>query len=277
MMPAMRPAMMPADPHQDAIRAMGAHFEGRIRPADESALRAHLTTCAPCRDRYDRHALYARLVPGQPSASVRLARGLGLATVPEPRATWRAWKLALPVPALALAAALVLGLGPLKRKPPTSDQQPDSTPGFAMRGQTSASPSLWVYRVPAGGAPQAIEHAVRADDELAFAYSNPGGDAFALVFAVDEARRVFWFHPGWAAGEAAPRAVTVRPGVGPHELPAAIRHRLQAGPLAIYGWFTSQPTDVTAVERAVHAAARFDALVAPVDTRLVRIPVEVTP
>ncbi|HEX2660708.1 MAG TPA: hypothetical protein VHU40_20650 [Polyangia bacterium] len=254
------------DPHRHATRAMRAHFQGRIQPADETALRAHLPTCASCRDRYDRHALFAKLVPGQPNASVRLARGLGLA--PEPPAR-RAWRLAVPIPALAVAAALLFALGTLRRS--------DDRAGFASRGAVAAAPALWVYRVPAQGAPQAIGGTVHADDELAFAYSNPGGDAFALVFAVDEARRVFWFHPGWAAGEPAPRAVAVRSGSGPHELSAAIRHPLHAGPLAIYGWFTSEPTDVAAVEQAVKTAARFDGLTTPAGAQLARVLVEVTP
>jgi hypothetical protein len=281
--------MMSIDPHRSASRAMDAHFAGRIGPADEAALRAHLPDCAPCRARYDRHALLARLTPGAPGASRRLARGLGLPTersapgwwLPRrwPRSLPRAWKLALPATALAVAVTVVVSLAPLRGQlggTRQGDSSRDGTAGFVARGTASAQPALWIYRVAAGDRPQAVGRALHADDELAFAYSNPTDAAFAMVFAVDEHRHVYWFHPGWGPGESAPRAVSVRAGVGPYELPAATRHRLDGTRLVIYGWFAGEATDVTTVERAVQTASRFDALVAPPGTHLVQVPVEVT-
>lgn len=61
------------------------HFERRIRPAEESGLRAHLGHCPLCRRRYDRHLLLGQLVPRRrEDAADRLATGLGLAAVRAP-------------------------------------------------------------------------------------------------------------------------------------------------------------------------------------------------
>ena len=60
-------------------RLIDRHFAARIRPAEELALRAHLPDCARCRTYYERHMLYAELVPGRPRMAERLAVGLGVA------------------------------------------------------------------------------------------------------------------------------------------------------------------------------------------------------
>jgi len=80
-------------------RLIDRHFSGSIVASEEAALRAHLPACARCRKRYERHMLYAELVPGRPRMAERLAVGLGVggaapaALAPQRARTWPTWAL----------------------------------------------------------------------------------------------------------------------------------------------------------------------------------------
>ena len=95
---------------------------------------------------------------------------------------------------------------------------------------------------------------IRADDELAFAYSNTAGQQFLLIFGVDEHRHVYWFHPAWRAGEPPPAAVRASAGPGPYELPEAVRHRTDGRQLTIYALLARQRIDVRDGRGAIRAA-----------------------
>jgi hypothetical protein len=58
--------------------AIDRHFAGKVRPAEETALRAHLPGCSLCRARYERQLLLARLAHAPLPDIDRLAIGLGL-------------------------------------------------------------------------------------------------------------------------------------------------------------------------------------------------------
>jgi hypothetical protein len=218
------------DRHQ---RAIDAHFAGRGSRADEAALRAHLPTCARCQRRYERHLLLTRLDPRAPSAEDRLARGLGLGRRPRPRLAWGLPALAVGVVALAL-------WWPRAGGPDGAD--------FAARGPAPA-PAVLVYTVPADGAVRPAGPRIARGDELAFAYTNPSGKRYLLVYGVDEHGHVYWFHPAWPVGAPPPSAVAARSGPGPHELPEAVRHRYDGHHLRITAALSDERLGVDAVER----------------------------
>ncbi|PTL84998.1 hypothetical protein [Vitiosangium sp. GDMCC 1.1324] len=252
----------------DSTRLVDAHFGRRgLPPRDERALREHLPGCATCRARYERHLLLAEVDRSIPDARERLARGLGLAAAPRAR-TW-------PVPlGLTLALGVVaLVLVPRLGVPPTADE------GFTPRGGTEAhSPvagppsALEVYRVRDGNAEPA-DGSVRADDELAFAYRNPDGLPFLMVFATDAAGQVYWYYPSWTDPDHSPTSVPARQGEHPLELPDAIRHPLPPGPLVLHALFTRAPLSVHEVE----ARLARQAPLAGEDEHLTRIPLQVQP
>lgn len=231
-----------------ARREIAAHFAGRASPVREAVMRAHLVQCASCRRRYDRHLLLARLDPHAPQAAHRIGRGLGIRAATEPRPPSapprRRWWFLLTVPA-AVAAGIVLSV----RLHPTRVAPDAGT--WSARGPARAEPSLWVYRLPAGRPPQIVQGSIAATDELAFAYSNPGGVPRMLVFGVDEHRHVYWFHPAWGVGQPPPAAISARPGAGPHELPEAVRHDFDGSALTIYALFTDHAPSVESIEAAI--------------------------
>lgn len=210
------------------VRAVDAYFAGHASPDEEIALRAHLPTCARCQRRYDRHLLLSRLDPRAPSAEDRLAAGLGFARR-------RRVAFALPLGALAVAAIALFVAWPR-----LEDPQP--------RGART-SPALLIYRVADGGRVGTVETRVGASDELAFAYANPTERRYLLIYGEDEHGHVYWFHPGWPAGAPAPRAVPIRRGAGPYELPEAVRHPFDGRSLRVTAIFSDEQLGVDAVER----------------------------
>jgi hypothetical protein len=215
------------------VREVDRHFEGRLSPAAEAELRAHLPSCARCQRRYERRLLLARLDPRAASAEDRLAAGLGFS--PRRRrapATLRWGALAL------AAAAVVLFVG-------TRADEPQPRGG-------AARPTLLVYRVTSAGA-ESAGASILEGDELAFAYANPTNRRYLLIYGVDEHGHVYWFHPGWPAGSAPPSAVAAHPGAGPHELPEAVRHRFDGRRLRITAVLTDERLGVGEIERDGHA------------------------
>ena len=85
------------------------------------------------------------------------------------------------------------------------------------------------------------------------AYRNGCGKRRLLVFAVDERRRVYWYHPAWTDGSARPRAINISAQPGLHELPEAVAHRFAGRRITVYGVFTDEPLAVTRVEQLVGA------------------------
>jgi hypothetical protein len=216
-----------------------AHFSGTIAPRDERTMRTHLDTCESCRTRYRRRLILAKLDPQSLAARERIAQGLGLR---KPR---RAARLAFPiVGAIFAAAAAVLLLV----------RGPSSVGGFSPRGEVdpgSVSP-VHVYRVPSHGGPQTATPAldsIRRGDELAFAYDNPDGRKYLMIFAVDEQRRIYWFYPAWTDPADDPSAVMI--AAGSHELPEAVSHGFVGSEIEVHSLFLDQPMRVRAIERTL--------------------------
>ena len=222
--------------HEGARAAIDRHFLGAGRADEESAMRAHVAGCAGCRAHYERRLALSRLDPRALPAQERLGRTLGLRPAPV-RGRW------LALGALAAAGAAVMLLAPRVARDPE---------GLAARGAGKPT-ELFIYSVAKDG-PRLVAREISRDAELAFAYANGEGKQRLAVFAVDERRHVFWFHPRWDQPADNPSAEPIdrRPGV--HELPSATRHGIGPGRLWIYGLFTDDPLTVRAIEALVAAA-----------------------
>jgi hypothetical protein len=238
-----------------------------LAPARERVLRRHLAACSSCRDHYDDVLSITRLDPRTPTLEERLARGLGLSSAGH-STRWRV--VALPGLAVAAAAAgwLFFWAGP----------GADPAAGFAARGPTlgragesefGALPLLVTYAVRAGEGPKAVSAAtaataatsaqtgqgtIDARDELAFAYRNPTGKKYLMVFAIDEHAHVYWYHPGWPDPAANPSAVGISTAPGLHELPAAISQTYDGEHLMLHALFTDRALTVREVEEQLEAA-----------------------
>jgi hypothetical protein len=255
--------------HADSRRAIAAHFAGRASPRREAAMRDHTLGCAACHGYYQRHLILARLDPTAPEAKSRIARGLGLTA--DRRPARRPAAVAAALLLVPAAAALLLVARPEGTRLARDAAGPNA---FVPRGGptvTGQAPALWIYRIgrdAAGGGdrrPHIANGTMSARDELAFAYANPSGRRFVLIFAVDPHRHVHWFHPAWPPGAEHPNAVPAKPGPGPHELPEAIRHDFDHQDLIVHALFADRALEVETVEQAVRAAATWDAPPAGLD------------
>jgi len=237
--------------HDVSRRAIDAHFVGRAVPELDAAMRAHTLRCAACRRYYDRRLILARLDPAAPPAKARIARGLGL-DIGARRTTaggirWAAF-------AIPAAAALLLIARPNRVAPsPPNHAGASAYVARSANGTVATAPELWIYRVGSDGRPRLAQGEAKAADELAFAYANPAGKPFVLVFGVDEHRHVYWFHPAWLPGQAPPTAVAAVPGPGPHELREAIRPALDGRRLVVRALFADQPLQARDIEARVRS------------------------
>lgn len=255
---------------------IAAHFRGRGSPRTESAMRVHLQTCAGCARLYDRHLLLARLDPRAPSPRDRIGRALGFRmgrSTRKPSDAERWWHRARSRSAaawLSLAAG-VAGIALWARsagspqpsgaasRDPSNTHEPSSeflARGGSPRGGDSAAPPprFWTYRVPSVGAPSLVDETLADRDELAFAYANPSGLPYLMIFGVDEHRHVYWFHPGWAKGTPPPAAVRASAGPGPHELAEAVHHDFDGRSLTVYLVSSRQALDARFIEDVVRRA-----------------------
>lgn len=222
-----------------------AHFKTKTSFTQEHELREHLLTCPTCKHRYQRYLLLERIDPGQPRAKERLEAGLGLA----PRR--------LPMAPLAVAA-LVVALGGLVFRF-AGDRTSEA--GYSARG-SSLSASVFAFRLR-DGQTEPLANTARVGDELAFSYVNPGGAKRLMIFAVDSAGQVFWFHPAWVDVHDNPVAVPIRTSTKPVELNEAVRQPFAQGPLTIRALFTDDALTVKQVEEAL-TNAKLEALNAAV-------------
>ena len=107
-----------------------------------------------------------------------------------------------------------------------------------------------------------LDGVIHTGDELAFGYRNRGGWKRLLVYAVDPAGRVYWYHPGWLDAAESPVAIAIDAVDERRELPEAIAQPLSAGPVWLHAVFLDEGLDVRAVERG-ERPERFKELVVP--------------
>ncbi len=224
-------------------RLVDLHFEGRIQPDEERALREHLPGCEACRAYYERHMLLARLDPAGRPMEQRLARGLGL-SAPRPDNGRKAWLLA-GSGALAAAAAAVLFSLVLRA--------PDPDDGFSPRGGGTEAPAteVRVYALPQGSEAKPVGDAISAHDELAFAYRSRSPYTRLMIFGVDEQNNVYWFHPAYTDPAKDPEAIPIQADGKLHELKEAVGHDYKGKSLRIVALLASQPLRVKHVEAAL--------------------------
>jgi hypothetical protein len=221
-----------------------AHFAGSISPARERELRSHLPACDTCRDYYERYLLLSGLDPQAKKTQDRLGIGLGLAPSPRPS------RVAPFAMALCAAAALLLALVPLR------NSKPDE---FLARGSaSSADPNVFSYRIERGEVPKTLGQVMRGADELAFAYANPGAYEKLMVFAVDEHRHIYWYHPEWTNQADDPHAIHIASGAEVREIPAAVSHTFDGTDLTLFSIFTNEDLSVRKIEQMIQRSRSLD-------------------
>ena len=224
--------------------AIDAHFRGRPASSAERRMRLHVSGCAACRAYYERHLLLAAADPGVAlHAHERLARGLGLGRVAAGARAPFGWRWALgAAAALGLFALVGVRLGRPRGPEPQA------------RGAASPPSQLLVYAIgPRGSAAVRVTAGTRLerDGRLAFAYVNIAHNRRLMVFAVDEHRHVFWYHPAWQNVGDNPVGVPIAADEAVHEIPQAVRHRFEGQRLQLFGVFDDRDTSVRDVEAAV--------------------------
>jgi hypothetical protein len=146
------------------------HFQRRIRPAEESGLRVHLTHCPLCRRRYDRHLLLEQLLPRRrEDPADRLATGLGLRTVRAPALGGR-WPL---TDWRWVVAGMALGLGMLALVLSSPDRArggratiEQMTAAGRTAGNVAGGRDAQQERPDAGPGPAAVQAALDAGYQL---------------------------------------------------------------------------------------------------------------
>jgi len=226
--------------HDDLRSLVDRHFIKGLSPVSEARLRDHLPACADCRAAYESYQAAERLDPKALSPRERLAAALGLPSeVKRPRHRATLWGFGTVSVVGALALLLVA----------TSSTHPRDS--IASRGkgiENVESLEVAVFRVKGERESMRVNDVVFPGDELAFAYRNEVGKAFLMIFAIDGAGHVAWYHPAWTDPTDNPRAVPITKQVGFKELPEAVRHALQGSSLTVHALFMDKTLDVRAVE-----------------------------
>jgi hypothetical protein len=236
---------MPHHEHGVTVTLIDRHFAGRIDPEGERRMREDLGQCASCKSHYQRHLLFAKLDPGALDAKARLRRGLGLGQAARSHRFWAtAAATAVATAAVVVVFPRLMGAG-----------GPVRSSEFGARGGSDEAVRLFVHRLSKNQPPERLGKKMAPSDELAFSYQNPGAYSHLVVFAVDRANRVYWYHPAWTDPANRPSAISIEAGAQTRELPEAVRHALPPGPLRIYGVFARRSINVADVEGAVTAAA----------------------
>jgi len=257
------------DVHRRARAAIAEHFAGAASPAAEREMRAHLPTCADCHQLYERHLLLASLDPAGVPIETRLARGLGLRPAPVPHRAFFGWLSLCGAAAAAVILVQASRGGPSSRVIHETPAAAAPAPGeanvagvVARGGSTNIAaalmPELEIYRIFTGrrgtSTAEKASDFVYAGDELAFAYRNPAGKHWLMVFAVDQHEHVYWYYPGWSDVMQNPTGVSISAEPGLHELRSAVFHKFDGERIMIHALFTDRELSVRQVEEVVAAA-----------------------
>lgn len=235
-------------PTQAWKAAIDRHFAGRGDPQGFALITDAMASDPAARRYFERAQLLAEIDPDATGAKDRLAAALGFRPeAAKKRASAWSWLPAVGVAAAAAAALLVVVM--------PGGESPEADDGFRARGSGRVSASLTagvsVYRIAPGQEPTEVREKIRSSDELAFAYTNPDGHSHLMVWGVDEAGAVYWYHPAWTDPAANPRAVPARGGGEVHELKEAIAHDFSGKRVTLFALFTDAQPSVRDVEEAL--------------------------
>jgi hypothetical protein len=79
-----------------------------------------------------------------------------------------------------------------------------------------------------------------------------------MVFAVDEHRHIYWYHPEWTSQADDPHAISIVPGAEVREIPAAVSHTFDGHDLTLFAIFTNEDMSVRQVEHMVQKSKSLD-------------------
>ena len=224
--------------HDDLRRLVDGHFSKGLSLAGEARLRDHLPACADCREAYESYQAIERLEPKARPPRERLAIALGL-----PSEVTRPRRRGMVIGTLSTIGAMALLLMVITITHPNH--------GIASRGkgiENAESLEVAIFRVKGERESMRVHDVISPGDELAFAYRNEVGKSFLMIFAIDGAGRLVWYHPAWTDPADNPKAVPIGRQVGFKELPEAVRHSLQGSSLTVHALFMDKPLDVRTVE-----------------------------
>lgn len=216
-------------------RTIDRYFEGRLSRAEAKDMFARLDDAdahAAAREYFERRRRLALIDPRAPTELDRIGRSLGLVTDTSPARRWWSAKSLLSIFGAATAALVLVWA------------VPEEASDFIPRGVEEGL-HLSIFDLTTTPAP--VGESITTTTPLAFVYqtSEPG---YLMVFAVDAAGRVYWYHPAWTDPSHDPTAIPIAPSHQPTELPEAIRHAFVPGPVYIVALFTRAPMEVRAVE-----------------------------
>lgn len=227
------------------------YFAGDLGPAATRTMFDDLWTCEACRTRYERHLLLEQTVArtNAPGAD-RLWQSIVATSDAAPE---RARKNVHPARrrallALSLAVVGVLLVPPLSKEFTASPPVPRGAPGAAM------APSLHLYRTQQGRS-EPVRGALRSDDGVLVAYSNPSSNlGYLMVFGVDRRGGVHWYYPAYDRPGEDPAAVEIRTRAFGVELGEEIRHPLPEGEMRMFALFLQRAHRVLEIEASIAAA-----------------------
>jgi hypothetical protein len=233
----------PCPPIVDLVR-----FEaGELDELRAAAVNIHRRRCRECAERVQclRQAR-SELFGSTPGPRSRQAAADIASVVSPPRRRllwWRRWALALLLPAPALAAGLVLLLGPLAptREPPSAQQQAAGIRAkgvFAISMACSRGDQVFV---------PGPETVLAAGDRLRFSYTT-AEEGYLTIFAVEDDGDIFPYYP-----ERDLAGMRVAPG-DKVTLPSSIELDDHHGHERIFALWSPEPLNDRAIRGAVSSA-----------------------
>jgi anti-sigma factor RsiW len=191
---------------EDFRKFIDAYLDEEFDVRDRADFDAHMALCPCCRGRVEQHLGFRRVVrqhlkqprPMPADARARIQAGMRAATRPDRTARWIS-RMAMPLPALAAAGAVMLLVTPLTGFTPVVDEAVDQH----------------CQRVPIEvPTPEAREVDAWFRDKLPFEMAAPRFDDEQVVLLGGRLSRV----GGGNSGIAPRRAAYLVYGVGPHKL-----------------------------------------------------------
>ena len=233
-------------------------FAGKLSAERAGLLNAHFERCVECRALRDEvGSMTARLQhdPGEFEDGAAVDEVMTLIRMghvekaearPNRPSLWKSWQTWLLIPATAAATAVLMVVL-------WSPQRPKVTHEFQARGGGAINLDRWVsiqvFRATKHGYEQ-VRDVVAPDDALAFAYLNRSGDElrYLAILGVDDRAEIFWYYPPNTGIGDNPSGISITSGAQPIELPEQVVHPLAAGPLRLFGIFSSVPLTVSTIE-----------------------------